>query len=359
MKCIHCQHDSKFKERSNGHCPNCHRRFAFEPRTGDPMTDGVFHAAIERVSSRGSVRFQADHLYYEIRRRYRHTLSQKMFKYVLWFGVTTVLSVGFSAGTGFEWVVPLAVLGLIWFTSADRRRFPRGKFDALFKRYLAAHGAPKGLIERRSSEAPRSGERPLSSEEMLAYSFDRAVICDRPETVDLLLANQFHFENNCAVLAITGYPSHAFQTVRSMLRNNPRLVVVALHDASVAGCQLAHRLRNDPAWFKHGVPVLDFGLRPVHRKYFPHQHDRRERRHRVMPVESISNDEARWLTHSTLALAVVIPEQVIKRLFHAISVVEEHQDDSGGSSGNGGSSDSSSRFDGEIDISDGGGDSFG
>ena len=36
------------------------------------------------------------------------------------------------------------------------------------------------------------------------YSFDRAVICDRARTVDLLVANNFHFENNCAVLAVDG-----------------------------------------------------------------------------------------------------------------------------------------------------------
>ena len=44
------------------------------------------------------------------------------------------------------------------------------------------------------------------------YSFDRAVICDRARTADLLIANNFHFENNCAVLSVDGYPPHAFET---------------------------------------------------------------------------------------------------------------------------------------------------
>src|SRR5689334_6817704 len=78
MKCIHCQRDSKLRERTGGCCPQCHRKFAFEPQEGDPLTDAAFAAAIERVSSGGSVRFLADHLYYEVRRRLRRGLMKSL-----------------------------------------------------------------------------------------------------------------------------------------------------------------------------------------------------------------------------------------------------------------------------------------
>ncbi len=78
MKCIHCANDAKYKDRSDGRCPSCKKRFAFEPQRGDPMTDSVFASAIERVSSLDRVRFNADNVYYEIRRRYRRTLSGKI-----------------------------------------------------------------------------------------------------------------------------------------------------------------------------------------------------------------------------------------------------------------------------------------
>ena len=368
MKCIRCQHDSKYRERSNGRCPNCQQRFAFEPRNGDPVTDGVFAAAIERVSASGSVKFNLDHLYYDVLRRYQQRAGT-------WPGLGVAIPIMIVScivlANLFSVLVGLIVVGLLgggylWLGRQGKlgwRRLERAKFDALLRRYVQAHGALNSVIERRSHD-PRRSDLSIDSAEMLAYSFDRAVICDRPETVDLLLANRFHFENNCAVLAVDGYPPQAFEIVRTMLRNNPRLVVVALHDASIAGCQLAHRLRHDPGWFKDGVAVVDAGLRPVHARSFKGQMQR-NRPARAVPVGAgISADEASWLARNTLALAVVVPEQIIKRLFRAISIVEEHQEDrpsAGGSSDSGGSGggDISFEFDHDADDSDGGGDSFG
>ena len=50
MRCVHCQNDAKYKDRSDRKCPACHRAFVFEPRTGDRFTDMGFQAAINRVS---------------------------------------------------------------------------------------------------------------------------------------------------------------------------------------------------------------------------------------------------------------------------------------------------------------------
>src|SRR5204863_2586986 len=133
--------------------------------------------------------------------------------------------------------------------------------DAMWSAWRAAlHDHPKGLIVRKEpAPRPRAAEPDIP-----LYSFDRAVICDRARTVDLLLANNFHFENNCAVLSVEGYPPGPFATVRTMLQRNPRLQVYALHDATFAGCVLARRLTSDPAWFQGQVRVLDVGLRPGH-----------------------------------------------------------------------------------------------
>jgi len=365
MKCIHCRHDSKYKERSAGRCPKCHHRFAFEPRNGDPMTDGVFAAAVDRVASGGSVHFNLDHLYYEVRRR--HLRRTPSLSWALGIAIVAAI-IAFSSGSGWSllvWMLLLAaILGAyVWFRrrgAVPWRRLARTDFDKLWRRYLSVHGAPSRLIERRTREGPAR----IDPAEMLAYSFDRAVICDRPETVDLLIANQFHFENNCAVLAIDGYPQHAFETVRTMLRNNPRLVVLALHDASVAGCQLAQRLRSDPAWFKDGVPVLDVGLRPKHAIAFLGQHEPAPISHAVTAGAGITSAEGAWLSRNMLALAVVIPEQIVKRLFRAIGLAEDRHDSSGGSDGRGSSSsgdgnDSGLEFELDADLSDGGGDSFG
>jgi hypothetical protein len=136
--------------------------------------------------------------------------------------------------------------------------------------------------------------------------------------VDLLLANNFHFENNCAVLSAGGYPQQAFETVRRMLRRNPRLEVFVLHDITLEGCRLAHRLATDPEWFKGtGVRVVDVGLRPVHARPFKQLLQPAVRP--VAPGGGISPEEARWLSKHTLELAVIRPEQILKRLFRAMT----------------------------------------
>ena len=168
------------------------------------------------------------------------------------------------------------------------------------------------------------------------YSFDRAVICDRARTADILLANNFHFENNCAVLAIDGYPETQFETVRAMLKRNPRLRVFALHDAKGKGCRLARTLANDPAWFAGQVDVVDVGLRPRHTRAF-----RGLLQPSVQPVtpgNGISSSDAAWLSAQTLELAAIRPEQVLKRMYKALN--RKDSDGDGGAGGTGGSSSS-------------------
>ncbi|NET53278.1 MAG: hypothetical protein F6K09_32825, partial [Merismopedia sp. SIO2A8] len=96
-----------------------------------------------------------------------------------------------------------------------------------------------------------------------AYSFDRLVVCDRTAIAQMLIANNFHFEYNCAVLSITGYPQSIFSTVLEMVRRNRSLTVYALHDASPSGISLVNNLRTSPNWFGDGsVNIYDLGLLP-------------------------------------------------------------------------------------------------
>jgi hypothetical protein len=101
------------------------------------------------------------------------------------------------------------------------------------------------------------------SADVSAYSFDRLVVCDRPEIAQFLIANNFHFENNCAVLSITGYPQNIFDTTMEMLRRNPDLKVYALHDCTPRGIGLVDHLRTSPNWFSDSSAIIiDLGLLP-------------------------------------------------------------------------------------------------
>ncbi|MGA7935805.1 MAG: hypothetical protein WCA35_19800 [Kovacikia sp.] len=99
--------------------------------------------------------------------------------------------------------------------------------------------------------------------EVTAYSFDRLVVCDRADIAQLLIANNFHFENNCAILSITGYPQSIFATTMEMLRRNPELKVYTIHDCTPRGMQLVYHLRTSARWFQDSqVDIFDVGLLP-------------------------------------------------------------------------------------------------
>jgi DNA-directed RNA polymerase subunit RPC12/RpoP len=373
VKCVHCGKDSNFKERraSSAHskCPACGTRFAFEPKDKDPFTDAAFKAAIDAVSASGQIRWGIEHLYYELcRRAWKRTLPWRNFVFAAIVGSVIVFAV-------FRMAFLIPILFLAWLvTWLLLRRHGRPAtvvldqtdFNRLWNKWLAVHGSPDGLIVRKPQKAPTRAQEPDIGD----YSFDRAVICDRARTVDLLLANNFHFENNCAVLSIGGYPEGPFDVVRTMLKRNPKLQVFALHDASMAGCQLAYQLANDERWFKGLVPVTDVGLRPRHADPF---RGLWQAATGVLPVaagSAVSADELQWLNEHVLELAAIRPEQVLKRLFRAINRREEISDSAGGdggSIGNGGSStgnggtvhEDRDSFSADAGDSDGGADSFG
>jgi hypothetical protein len=279
MKCIHCGTDSKLRERPGRRCPKCQHRFAFEP-TADPhtVTDGQFKNAVDRVSGAGKVQFTERELWYEFNRRWMHPGLWRSPYGVLPFagaapGVLAMLDViqvavlpaalvgvGVAAGLG----AGAALSGLANRRAPRPPRPPRIPFDIFEWQYLRSwrevHGEVAGLLPVREAAAP--GLPREVPADVAAFSFDRAVVTDTWETAQMLVANRFHVEHNCAVLSVDGYPDGIADTVKEMLRRNPRLTVFALHDASPGGCLLPLTLR-DPAWFPDpGVRIVDLGLRP-------------------------------------------------------------------------------------------------
>src|SRR5439155_18395871 len=106
--CIHCRHDSKYQERQGkgGRCPGCNRNFAFEPRTGDRISDLGFQRAIDAVSANGSLRWSVEHLYYEICRRLSGmTRGQRVLRSVL---LVIVAVCALALATNRAWI-PVAI----------------------------------------------------------------------------------------------------------------------------------------------------------------------------------------------------------------------------------------------------------
>lgn len=336
MKCIYCNNDSKYSERQDRKCHSCHKPFAFEPKSGDPVTDSAFKAAIDRVSGEGKIRFGADHLYYELCRVIARHNRMSLAWLVLIIpagiaGLLLLLTAVFDRKPGliFPSLIFLGPAALLlsrlilrrW-TVAPYASLARGEFEKLWARWIKAHGNPKSLIIRREA---KKAQQPIEAD-IADYSFDRAVICDTEGTVDLLLANNFHFENNCAILSIDGYPPEPFHTVRAMLQRNPKLQVFVLHDATVKGCSVVAEVTQGKAWFQPGVRITDVGLRPSLTGPFRGLYQKV--RFSVQASKFLSEHDARWLSENSLALAAIRPEQILKRLFKAMNrPVHEESDE--------------------------------
>jgi hypothetical protein len=265
MICIRCGTRSKFRQSAGANarcCQQCGAEIAFAPSAGDPLSDKVFARTIERVSAEGKLRYTVGQLYYELCR----TLGP----------------------------------------------FARDQFDRLWARWQQVHGTPAELV----TAWPTTSAPALREADIGDYSFDRVVITDSPWMVDFLLCNNFHFETNSAVLCIDGYPADRFELIRGMLHKNPRIIVIAVHDASVKGCAMAQRLVTEDGWFRDHGYVLDIGLSPAHRELYGAL---------LQPVDGAPDDsqyddahaDASWLTREMLDLAVVRPEKIMRRLFRA------------------------------------------
>lgn len=127
------------------------------------------------------------------------------------------------------------------------------------EQWMRANGSIAKLLPMPQTLAASS----IPSSDVTAYSFDRVVVCDNDAIANMLIANNFHFENNCAILTISRYPQNIFEITMQMLRRNSELRVYALHDCNPVGVSLVHQLRTNPDWFPdHNIAIIDVGLLP-------------------------------------------------------------------------------------------------
>lgn len=184
----------------------------------------------------------------------------------------------------------------------------------------------------------------ITNPDVTAYSFDRLVVTDSAAIAQLLIANNFHFENNCAILSITGYPQSIFDTTMEMLRRNPELKVYAFHDCSGQSMGLAHHLRTSPQWFQNSpVEIIDVGLLPRQILSIPNVFVQRStelagasKRQPETVRRQFSADELVWLDEGN---AVLLESFTTQRLIQALNrgIVDSRELLAGDGSSSGGS----------------------
>ena len=188
--------------RLTGRCWSCQRKFCFDPRS-DPITDFGFDAAVRLVSGEGTIRWTTDQLYYAVCRRVRRRRT--------WERLTRRKTV-----------------------SIDRTQF-----ELLLARWQSAGATLAGRLDDRPQQHTTPSDL---SGDLEALAVDRAVVCDRPQTLAFLLANDFHMEHRCALLCESDQSSGVFPAAVELARRSENLTVLAVHDADPQGCAMALRL---------------------------------------------------------------------------------------------------------------------
>ncbi|NWJ44364.1 MAG: hypothetical protein HXX08_00650 [Chloroflexi bacterium] len=386
MKCIYCNTDSRYKERTDGTCKKCHRPFAFEPTKLKDfvITDPGFKATADAVAEKRTMFYTARQLYYQLMKR-KSKQIQRASCYNSLIGLLFIASIALLIFTKNKFlpatiVMPVALflsfflsrifvpaLGLFSILSAllfsglflatkdlivsvvagatllivglalviavpsgkkNKQKLagtPQINFQAFEQNYLGAwiraHGIPEKMLPRGGRLRPELRQQPAP--DLHLYSFDRLLVVDNAEIADMLLANNFHTETNTPVVSIDGYPQDVFRNVMEMVRRNPNLKVFALHDASVEGCLLPLRLREDPAWFPQpNIAVIDLGLRPRQLASLPNLPVQKGYRGEQLPPDmnrALSLSERRWLQGGYYAeLGAFKPSQLIKIIYRQI-----------------------------------------
>ncbi len=345
MKCIHCNTDTTYPVRrgNGGRCRSCQHPFAFEPKTDAlGVADGLFQRAVKDVSGDRAVFFTEGQLWYEFNRRLLRKKVPVSSGSVL-IGVSGAGGVVVALAAHTFWplafiTVPGVIGGALLRARAKRANMlphpliSTGGFHAKYlTRWSAVHGPiPKLLPPVVSQPAPAAPPSDIS-----AFSFDRALVTDHAAVAAMLVANNFHFENNCAILSADGYPQHVGATLMTMLRRNPRLRVFAVHDASEAGCGLPLELRRE-GWFPDpSVQVFDLGLRPSHvLKMRPISLPGGSRTLPPALRATLAPEEAAWLEGGTsVGLEVVRPAKLMRSIYQGFARADQAGSVGGGDMG--------------------------
>ncbi|WP_353929498.1 hypothetical protein WJM97_14390 [Okeanomitos corallinicola TIOX110] len=202
---------------------------------------------------------------------------------------------------------------------------PQSNLEGWLERWQQLNGKIEQLLH-----SPQERIAPASvNPDVTAYSFDRLIVCDSATIAQILIANNFHFENNCAILSVTGYPQTIFATTMEMLRRNPNLQVFAFHDCSPKGVSLLNHLLTSENWFLNSnLRIIDLGLLPRQilaskRGMFVQNAVPFARKSQELPTtvrQSLSAEELAWLDAGNFVeLESFTPQMLIKVLQSGIS----------------------------------------
>ena len=351
MKCIACGSNNTLRDRTKNNrlCKQCQHPFAFEPATmqGLKITDRFFADAIADISANQTLYFTFRQLLYILDRRLK---QRKIFdlKETNLISPAIITAISVIITSAWEFLInanhpffAATIVGIVTYGISSMfsplLNFGGGGTvtSEQLQNWIDAWQKVNPPIEKLLPKLIAENNAIAIEPEISAYSFDRVVICEKDAIAQLLIANNFHFENNCAILSANGYPQSIFNTVLIMLRRNAELKVYILHDASPPGISLVRTIRSSSDWFgNQNIPIFDIGLLP--RQFF----SRIKVDVRVSPAyadaakqlppivtQSLTDQELRWLQAGKFVeLDSFSPAKIIRLLQKGIAISQTADD---------------------------------
>ncbi len=309
MKCIRCGTNNNYQDRQDKKCKKCGHKFVFEPKTMTPkITDALFAKILNDISFKNTIFYSQKQFDYYFDKIAKNRKSKSVIAVLIFiFFVSNICFTGF-VGVIFGWL--LATVTLLGMTSiyfgvvALLNKKPKvqefivkqSQLREWQDKWNSINSTPEKLLP-----SITSNPNLISNSELNHYSFDRLVVCQKDEIAHFLIANNFHLENNCAILSITGYPENTFQTILNMARQNPNLKVYGLHDCSASGMNLVYNLQTQPNWFlNYQVQIYDLWLSYEQVMKMPNTFVRKDSNSQKieLPLEvpqNLSSEEIKWL----------------------------------------------------------------
>lgn len=225
-------------------CKSCSYKFFFDPKkdkltSSSPLHDSRFEAIINHASANGTYHFTADQFFSSARHFGRESKIGCIIASVL------VLTAG-VIGIAYQLIILLlfaAFIGLMVFIGGTisflgGRKPKRKTWDRFVKRWEDEMFSIPRLIK-----SPALGTPPPDWKEADIYDYGVSgiILCDREETVDWLVLNQFHTQTNTLILTADGYPTYLDGVAQTLLENNPDLNVYLLHGSGISASSLADK----------------------------------------------------------------------------------------------------------------------
>jgi hypothetical protein len=231
------------------------------------LTDMAIKLAEDELSSHGRLYFSRENLKYQLQQLFNKNIQwcniamSVLLVIAIGLGVMAVIEGGFFVKlamiSGALVLVPLVI-------KANYKKFI-SQLDVLVDKWISVNPHDKLLtIEKYQASL---GSRPPSILDEMA--FKQVLICERSETVALLLSNLFHIHYGCHVLSGQIYPEGVNAEMLTRLKQNPSVKVFLLHDYSAAGHAFVRRIKTDAKWFGgQRVDIIDLGLNANQKKLF-------------------------------------------------------------------------------------------